>query len=619
MEAAMAAHRAALDARRRSSGDSVEKPRDRDGGVRKRGLGSPRGSLGGASSGRPDSGAHQGRHVRYGDSSQAPACRQIGRSHAGDPEWEDYCFKPVVPMHLRRWKARSDTRPPAHSASTPVLTFVSYNMLAESLESNTTSGLASDIASFEARRKLLANELQAWNADVYCLQEVDHFNDFVVPLMDKLGLDGEFLQRRGDRQDGCAIFWRRDKLRLISSSPLHFDVSGQFDRPNVAQILEFEALHAGTAGEGRSAAKDSKRFLVANTHILFNPKRGDIKLQQVHMTLERLWQASGHGAKPIVYCGDFNSAPFSPMYDYLSSGLLVLDGLCPSLVSGQVAWDAAFSARAVPILRETRGGSGATLCSKTLARLQERGTRKREIVCRYFAQGWCRDSAACPYLHLPALGGRDPHLPRGKPAHECRAIWSSWFWHMHDVLARPEGVRRVGEFARDGVGIGAGGSDCCNKAGGRGAPREESGILTSGGDGGEDEAARDSSRGEEREEDASARPGSGGSVGRLRKKWKEGGREDLGTGQSSLEAERIGPSAQCTLHGEDMKKRECHGGHLAAGNSGHRGLEGRFSLQHGLQLSSVYCEPLDFGSPHGQSGGFKCRGGVAIPALARDT
>ena len=46
--------------------------------------------------------------------------------------------------------------------------------------------------------------------------------------------------RRGDRQDGCAMFWRQSKLRLEASTPLHFDMSPLFDRPNVAQILEFE-------------------------------------------------------------------------------------------------------------------------------------------------------------------------------------------------------------------------------------------------------------------------------------------------------------------------------------------------------------------------------------------
>ena len=105
----------------------------------------------------------------------------------------------------------------------------------------------------------------------------------------------------------CAMFWRRSKLERIASTPLHLDISAVFDRPNVCQILEFRTVEGarGTpamrkpsefvggsaqfvAGEALSAG--SRALVVANTHILFNPKRGDIKLQQVQMTLSKLWE-----------------------------------------------------------------------------------------------------------------------------------------------------------------------------------------------------------------------------------------------------------------------------------------------------------------------------------------
>ena len=632
MEAAMTAHRAALDARRRStvphlhSQEAVEKPRDRDvrdGGGRKRGIRSPRGfALGGAPFSRPGSAARRGTHTRFGDGEAAGASPKRCASHSEiKSQWEDYQFKPVVPMHLRRWTARSATRPPAHSASIPVLTFVSYNILAESLESNTTAGLDRGIASFEARRKLLANELQSWNADVYCLQEVDHFDDFLAPLMDDLGLSGEFLQRRGDRQDGCAVFWRREKLRIISSSPLHFDVSHQFDRPNVAQVLEFEAIDVETGrqqasnAEGRTEANAGKRFLVANTHILFNPKRGDIKLQQVQMTLAHLWDASDGGTKPIIYCGDFNSAPFSPLYEYLSTGMLVLDGLCPSLVSGQVAWDAALAARSAPILREARGGSGAALSVKALGRSRGRG-----LVCRYFAQGWCRDSAACPYLHVPAaLGGRDSHLPRGKSAHECRTIWSSWISQMQSL----QEVRRAGEGGSEQAQGGAAGGDCLGPDGGAMGARVEKreGLASRDVGNGQDGqswgmfdipptyTANSCSVEEcaEEEEDASA-------VGRLRKKCKEthirtDGLEDSGKGK--LGAGGTGRKKETM---EDTTERRGSEAQTAASarRDGRRGPEDRpallhrasLALQHGLHLSSVYSQPMQ-GPLQGAGGGLR--------------
>jgi hypothetical protein len=46
-------------------------------------------------------------------------------------------------------------------------------ILVESLESITTAGLDPQIASFHARKRLLSHELESWNADIYCFQEVD--------------------------------------------------------------------------------------------------------------------------------------------------------------------------------------------------------------------------------------------------------------------------------------------------------------------------------------------------------------------------------------------------------------------------------------------------------------
>ena len=69
------------------------------------------------------------------------------------------------------------------------------------------------------------NQGNRWDADIVCLQEVDHFDDFFVKVLGKWsgslefprglsltlvsrGYEGRFLKRTGDKHDGCAIFWR---------------------------------------------------------------------------------------------------------------------------------------------------------------------------------------------------------------------------------------------------------------------------------------------------------------------------------------------------------------------------------------------------------------------------
>ena len=48
-------------------------------------------------------------------------------------------------------------------------------------------------------------------ADIICLQEVDHYDDFVEHL-NKLNYESLFKKRTGNNPDGCAIFWKKDVL-----------------------------------------------------------------------------------------------------------------------------------------------------------------------------------------------------------------------------------------------------------------------------------------------------------------------------------------------------------------------------------------------------------------------
>jgi hypothetical protein len=50
--------------------------------------------------------------------------------------------------------------------------------------------------------------------------------------------------------------------------------------------------------------------VVGNIHVLFNPKRGDIKLGQVRLFLEKAYKLSQEwGNIPVAIAGDLNSTP----------------------------------------------------------------------------------------------------------------------------------------------------------------------------------------------------------------------------------------------------------------------------------------------------------------------
>lgn len=81
----------------------------------------------------------------------------------------------------------------------------------------------------------------------------------------------------------------------------------------------------------------TRRFLVGNIHVLFNPKRGDIKLGQVRLFLEKAHRLSQEwGSIPVIIAGDLNSMPQSALYQFLASSELDILLHDRKKISGQV-------------------------------------------------------------------------------------------------------------------------------------------------------------------------------------------------------------------------------------------------------------------------------------------
>ncbi|KAG7231384.1 hypothetical protein INR49_008209 [Caranx melampygus] len=216
---------------------------------------------------------------------------------------------------------------------------VSYNILSqELLQDNSYLYRHCDpaVLSWEHRLPNLLSEVQQLDADILCLQEVqeDHYQDQIRPALQRLGYQCEYKKRTGNKPDGCAIIFKSSRLSLLSSNPVEFFRRGDalLDRDNVGLVLLLRPNH----GPGRS---DPSAFIcVANTHLLYNPRRGDIKLAQLAILLAEIGRLSRRpdgSTNPVVLCGDFNSTPWSPLYHFLTTGRLKYRGLQISMVSGQ--------------------------------------------------------------------------------------------------------------------------------------------------------------------------------------------------------------------------------------------------------------------------------------------
>jgi len=105
-----------------------------------------------------------------------------------------------------------------------------------------------------------------------------------------------------------------------------------FFRDNCGLIALFQPLTPNATGDDL--------FCVATTHLLFSPKRGDIKLAQLQYFLAEIDRLAIKNPQhnsyyPIILCGDFNAHPQSPLIQFLLTGHIQYDTYRCIDISGQ--------------------------------------------------------------------------------------------------------------------------------------------------------------------------------------------------------------------------------------------------------------------------------------------
>ncbi|CAF1386211.1 unnamed protein product [Adineta ricciae] len=146
--------------------------------------------------------------------------------------------------------------------------------------------------------------------------------------------DSIYIKRSGDKFDGCCLFYRRNRLKLVDSKAVSFYRSDVriLNKDNCGLIALFQPLTQN--------ASEHDLFCVATTHLLFSPKRGDIKLAQVQYFLAEIDRLASKPDEPnlhypIILCGDLNAQPLCPLINFLLSGYLQYNGYTCIQISGQ--------------------------------------------------------------------------------------------------------------------------------------------------------------------------------------------------------------------------------------------------------------------------------------------
>ncbi|XP_078101063.1 2',5'-phosphodiesterase 12 [Sander vitreus] len=229
-------------------------------------------------------------------------------------------------------------------AEWPAVRVVSYNILADVYAQTELSKTvlypycAPYALQLDYRQNLIKKELAGYNADIVCLQEVDKgvFVDSLSPALDAFGLDGVF-RIKEKQHEGLATFYRRSKFQLLSrhdivlnealtSDPIH---STLLERVSANSALKDKILQRSTTLQVsvlEDLNKPGRKVCVANTHLYWHPKGGNIRLVQMGVALQHLRHVINEEAPgaPLVFCGDFNSTPNSGVLQLVREALVPL-------------------------------------------------------------------------------------------------------------------------------------------------------------------------------------------------------------------------------------------------------------------------------------------------------
>ncbi|XP_063699923.1 protein angel [Culicoides brevitarsis] len=227
--------------------------------------------------------------------------------------------------NLRQWE-----HTPAHeqylkSQQGVPFTLCSYNILAQNLleaHPYLYQNHDSRALPWNQRNERLIQEILTINPQILCLQEMQesHLAMFEQQLS-SLDLSVLYKKRTGFKDDGCAIFYNHKLFNLIEYHTI------EYYQPN-CQLLNRE--NVALVAKLSPKSDPNCTFVVATTHLLYNPRRQDVRLAQVQVLLAELDRiAFSQDSKyvPVILTGDFNLQPYSAPYKLLTRGQLRYDQL----------------------------------------------------------------------------------------------------------------------------------------------------------------------------------------------------------------------------------------------------------------------------------------------------
>jgi len=259
------------------------------------------------------------------------------------------------------------------------LNMVSYNLTTQNNIENTYNSPINSLLSnakpvhktWDHRKQLhsenLYNLAQGDGVDIFCLQEVDddHLMEVYQPLFTSLGYKVLYAKNRGStrKQDnyGVAIAFNKSKIEMTKQHTVQFYKDQEF-REFQGQLrstgdsgplgLKLKSPEVALLANLQYKGHKDKKFIVANTQLIQNCHRGDVKLAQALIFMHNVQSLSMATKTPVLMAGDFGAAEGSDLMKFVGDGYVKYFNKKSSEFSGQVKTHASTRKMQVPPILE---------------------------------------------------------------------------------------------------------------------------------------------------------------------------------------------------------------------------------------------------------------------------
>jgi mRNA deadenylase 3'-5' endonuclease subunit Ccr4 len=212
------------------------------------------------------------------------------------------------------------TSPFDPSAYVETFTLMQFNVLADGLCGRMSfphggfTQLLPEEADWKNRKNRLLEEIATHAPDILTLQEVDHFDDWFVPQLARMGYVGLYMPKSSspclhysERPDGCALFYKSSRFLLLRH------LEGELKAANGTTLLHRDdrPCHHGYILAHLKACRSKKEVVVATSHFTASkpPLGEDTRLEEAK-SLSRAIRAFTNDEKAAVLIGiDMNAVP----------------------------------------------------------------------------------------------------------------------------------------------------------------------------------------------------------------------------------------------------------------------------------------------------------------------